>query len=328
MARSIWSGSLSFGLVNVPVKLYSAIAQKDVHFHQFKAGTNKRVRNERVVEGTNEEVPYEDVVKGYEVRPRKWVMLTKEELEAVEPGRSRTIEIEDFVDLADVDPIYFEKSYYLGPEPDRGAERPYVLLRRAMEEEQRIGIARFVMRSKLYLAAIRPREDVLVLETLYFPDEVRDPAESIENLPKGVRVSPRELEAARRLIESLATDWDPRRYKDTYRERVLDLIEQKAKGKEIQLPEREEPAPVLDLMAALEARLEGKRGGRRRGAAPRASETRGDGATTRTAKRGRSPSVSPDLPKEELIERARKAGIAGRSKMSKDELVKALRRAG
>jgi DNA end-binding protein Ku len=198
-----------------------------------------------------------------------------------------------------------------------------------MEEQQRIGIARFVMRGKQYLAAIRPREDVLVLETLFFSDEVRDPADSIENLPKGVRVAERELDAARRLIESLSSEWNPRRYKDTYREAVMDLIQQKAKGKEIQLPEREEPAPVLDLMAALEASLDEKRGGRRRTAArpqPR-SQSRGNGAE-RPARGQRRSTVSADLPKDELVERAKKAGIAGRSKMSKQELVQALRRAG
>ena len=325
MARSIWSGSLSFGLVNVPVKLYSATEQKDIQFHQFREGTGKRVRNMRVVEGTQEEVPYEDVVKGYELKDGKWVMLDKEELESVEPGRSRTIDIEDFVDLDDVDPVYFEKTYYLGPEPDSGADHSYALLLRAMNDTGKVGIARFVMRGKQYLAAIRPRGDVLALETMFFADEVRDPTKAIDHLPTDVDVSKRELEVARKLIDSLSTSWEPDRYEDTYRSRVMDLIKRKGKGEQIEIDEAPEPAPVLDLMAALEASLEERRG-RKQGASGRGRHTaRADGG--RSSKRARHDDVTEELSKEELVERARAAGVRGRSKMSKPELVEAIREA-
>lgn len=325
MARSIWSDSLSFGLVNVPVKLYSATEQKDIHFHQFQDGTGKRVRNMRVVEGTQDEVPYEEVVKGYELKDGKWVMLTKDELESVEPNGTRTIEIEDFVDLEDVDPVYFEKTYYLGPESDRGADRPYALLLKAMNDTGKVGIARFVMRGKQYLAAIRPRGDVLALETMFFADEVRDPADVVDRLPKGVDLSKRELDVARKLIDSLSSDWEPERYEDTYRSAVMDLIKRKGKGEQIELEEAPEPAPVLDLMEALEASLEGRRSRKqgRPGRSRRAASSDGD----RTPKRARRDDVSEDLTKDELVERAREAGVRGRSKMSKHELVEAIHEA-
>ncbi|MEA3214603.1 MAG: end-binding protein Ku, partial [Acidimicrobiia bacterium] len=207
MARSIWSGSLSFGLVNVPVRLYSATQAHDIHFHQFEEGSGRRVRNMRVAEGTKDEVAYEDVVKGYEVGEDQWVMLSQDELDTVEPHKSRTIDIEDFVSLDEIDPIYFERTYYLGPDPDRGAERAYRLLLETLKKTRRVGIGRFVMRGKEYLAAIRPVGDVLALETLYFGDEVRDPRKEIDNLPEEVQPSRRELEVAGQLVESLTTKW-------------------------------------------------------------------------------------------------------------------------
>jgi DNA end-binding protein Ku len=261
MARSIWSGSLAFGLVNVPVSLYSATESKDVHFHQFQRETNKRVRNMRVVEGTDTEVAFDDIVKGYELAKGKYVMLTPEELATADPGRSRTIDIEDFVSLSDIDPVLFEKSYYLAPGRTAGADKPYALLLKAMHDAGKVAIARFVMRDKQYLAAIRPLDHVLVLETLYFDDEVRDPKD-IPGVPVKVSLSERELEIADRLIDSLTTEWDPAKYSDTHREKVLALIRKKGKGQEIDTSEpEEETAEVLDLMAALEASLSG--GGKR-----------------------------------------------------------------
>ena len=257
MARPIWTGSLSFGLVNVPVGIYSAIEQKDIRFHQFQQGTKRRIHNQRVAEGTKKEVPYEKVVKGYEVSKDKWVMVEPEDLEAVEPGPSRTIEIEDFVALEEIDPVYYERPYYLAPTAKSGAEHSYQLLRAAMERADRVAIARFVMRGKQYLAAVRPRGDVLVLETLYFHDEVRDPAKVIPDLPAKGRANQRELDIALQLIESLTTTWKPERYEDTYRERVLDMIKRKGKGQEIAPPERErEGAEVVDLMEALRESLD------------------------------------------------------------------------
>lgn len=302
MARAIWSGAVSFGLVNVPIRLFSATSSKDVRFREFQEGTGKRIRHRRVAEGTDEEVPYEDVVKGYEVSEDRYVTLTQEELESTEPERSRTIAIEDFVDLADIDPIYFQKTYYLGPA--EGAEKPYALLHRAMEETGKVGIARFVFRTKEHLAAVRPIDGLLGLETMFFADEVRG-ADEVAGAPVEIDVSDRELQMARQLIESTAGEWDPEGYSDTHRERLLDVIERKAEGEEVVVPEVErEPAEVVDLMAALQRSVEAARQGRR---------AQGDDLS------GRS--------KEELYEEAQRRKIAGRSQMSKDELVEALREA-
>jgi DNA end-binding protein Ku len=253
MARSIWTGSISFGLVNVPVKLYSATQSKDVRFNEFRAGTTERIRHKRVGEQSGDEVAYADIVKGYEVSEGRFVTLTPDELEAVEPGRTRTIDIEDVVALADVDPRYFDRTYYLGPTRDAGAGKPYELLRRVLADTGKVAVARFVMRTKQYLAVVRPAEGILVLETLYFADEVRDPVETIENPPNDVRVTAKELEVAAQLIDSLTTTWEPTRYEDTYRERVLALIDQKAAGEEITVEPQPEAEKVVDLMAALEA---------------------------------------------------------------------------
>src|SRR6266516_2320448 len=202
MARPIWTGSLAFGLVNVPVRLYSATEDKTVHFHQFQAGTSDRIRYKRVNERTGDEVNLADIVRGHEIGKGDYVLITDEELEAVEPGRSRTIEISDFVDLGEIDPIYFQKTYYLAPQGE-GAERAYGLLRQAMDATGKVGVATFVMRGKQYLVAIRPQQDVLMLETMFFADEVRDPHEELDNLPAGHTFRGREVQIAKQLIESL-----------------------------------------------------------------------------------------------------------------------------
>jgi DNA end-binding protein Ku len=322
MPRAIWKGSISFGLVNVPVGLYSATESKVVHFHQFDEKTGKRIHNKRVAEGSDRAIDYDDIVKGYEVSKGKYVMITPEELESVEPGPSRTIDIEDFIDLGEVDPVHFDKSYYLAPESGRGADKAYALLREAMTKSGKVAIARFVMRTKQYLGCIRPTGKVLVLETMFFPDEVRDPGD-IEDVPGKVKLEPRELKAAQQLVESLSSRWDPKRYHDTYRERVLDLVKAKQKGREIVVEEREEErTDVADLMAALEASIrEGRRqraGGKLKTRAPskKSSKKTSAGGGTLTK-----------LAKDELVKRAAKADISGRSKMSKDELVDALKKA-
>ena len=212
MARVIWTGALAFGLVNIPVGLYSATEDRTVHFNQFQKGTSDRIRYKRVNERTGEEVNYRDIVKGREVDDDTYVLLTDEELESVEPGRTRTIDITDFVDLAEVDPIYFQRTYYLAPRGD-GADRSYALLHQAMAETNRAGIATLVMRSKEYLVAVRPQEEILALETMYFADEIRDPIEGTGYEPSGQPAKPRELAVARQLIESMTTDWDPGRYR-------------------------------------------------------------------------------------------------------------------
>lgn len=255
--RAIWTGSVSFGLVNVPVRLLSATQSKDVHFNQFKAGTTKRIHNKRVAEGSNAEVDFDDIVKGYELPSGKYVMVEPEELETAAPEQTRTIEIEDFVDLADIDPIYYEKSYYLAPDKGTGADRAYALLREAMGRSRKVGIGRFVLRTKQYLACIRPKDNVLVLSTLFFADEVRDTKEI--GAPGKLKFKPRELEMAQHLIESLSTDWKPSRYKDTYRDELLKVIKAKGAGKDIEPVERPERTDVGDLMAALEASIAAKR---------------------------------------------------------------------
>jgi DNA end-binding protein Ku len=252
--RPIWSGAISFGLVNVPVKLMGAVSPKDVRFNQLEAGTGARVKQTRVSAETGEEVPFDQIVKGYEISPDNYVVIEPQELEALDPKASRSIEIEDFVDLDQIDPLYFERPYYLVP--DKGGAKAYTLLLEAMKESQKVGIARLVLRTKQYLAAIRPLGDALVLETLLYPDEVTLPDE-IEGLPRDdVEIQDRELKIARQLIESLSTEFEPENYRDEYRERVLELIEQKAEGKQIVTqPATEEPTKVVDLMAALEASL-------------------------------------------------------------------------
>jgi DNA end-binding protein Ku len=252
MPRAIWSGSIGFGLVNVPVKLYSAVEEKGIHFHQFQEGTQSRVRNKRVNEKTGKEVPYEKLVKGYETSKGKYVMLTPEELESVEPGKTRTIDIEDFVDLDEVDPIYFDSTYYLAPADD-AAKRPYALLLDAMDRANKVAIGRFVMRTKQYLSCIRPMDGVLALETMHFADEIRD-AKDLDNLPGRLKLTDKERRIAKQLLDSLASEWEPDKYEDTYRDAVLQLIKRKGKGQEIDI-ERPEPdeGKVVDLMAALEA---------------------------------------------------------------------------
>lgn len=254
MPRAIWSGSISFGLVNVPVKLFTAVQPKDVRFHQLDADSNTRVKQKRV-SVSGEEVPYEKIVKGYEISPDRYVVITPEELESLDPKSTRTIDIEDFVELDDIDPIYFERPYYLVPET--GGAKAYALLRDAMRDSNKVGVARVVLRTKQYLATIRPKGNALVLETMLYHDEVVDEDE-LGGLPgEEVEVSDRELKIARQLIESLSVEFEPEKYHDTYREQVLALIEAKAEGQEIvtQPAVESTEGEVVDLMAALEASL-------------------------------------------------------------------------
>ncbi len=259
MPRAIWTGSLSFGLVNVPVGLFSATDDKAIHFNQFQAGTPDRIRQKRVNERTGEEVEYADVVKGYDLGGGEYVIVTPEELESVEPGRSRTIEITDFVELGSIDPIYYKSTYYLGPVGDQAA-RPYALLREAMAQSNKVAVASLVLRTKEHLVTIRPTQSVLALETMYFADEIRDPKTEIPGVSSDVDFSDRELSTAQLLIESMASEWDPAIYEDEYRKRVEALIEEKRQGKVI-VTERPEtqPTKVVDLMDALQASVEAAR---------------------------------------------------------------------
>lgn len=304
MPQAVWTGSLSFGLVNIPVKIYVGTTPKDVRFHQFEAGTGRRVRYQRVATGPPAEAPsdrgeeeieptttspapnksgrgavsdeagdesevaWEKVVKGYEIEPGRVVTLTPEELRQVAPERSQILEVEQFVDLQQVDPVYFDKSYYVVPQRGAGAERPYWLLFRAMEASHKVAIGRFVMRTKEYLAAIRPADHALMLETLFYADEIRD----VKEVWRPIIEEPaeRELRVARQLIEALEGDWEASRYRDEYRERVLGLLRSKS-GEALAVPEPEEddighPHGTVDLMEALKRSVEAasdKRAGKR-----------------------------------------------------------------
>jgi len=260
MPRSIWSGAISFGLVNVPVKLYSAVSRKTVRFHQLNRETGNRISQRRVDPVTEEEVAYDDIVKGYELTKDSYVVITPEYLEALDPEKTRTIDIEDFVDLEDIDPIFYDHPYYLVP--DTGATKAYGLLLNAMQESGKVAIAKVVLRSKEQLVAIRPQDDLLCMETMIFADEVVS-HDSIDDLPeaKDLKASARELKMAQQLIESLSTEWEPEKYRDEYREKVLAMIERKAAGEEIAVqPEAPQPTKVPDLMAALEASLAAVKG--------------------------------------------------------------------
>jgi DNA end-binding protein Ku len=263
MARAIWSGSISFGLLNVPVKLYSAVSKQTVRFRELREGDSSRVKHKRVAESDGKEVPYEKIVKGYEYAPDQYVVLTRDELSELEPQRSRTIEIQDFVDLDDIDPIYFEQPYYLGP--DKGAAHAYGLLVQAMKKARKVAVARFVLRNKEHLAAIRPMEDVLTLTTMRFHDEVTSPKDldgEVFEEEKPKKADQREIEMATQLIDSLTSDFKPNQYRDEYREELLDLLERKAAGKEVVSAPTEEPKPTKapDLMAALEESLAAVKG--------------------------------------------------------------------
>jgi DNA end-binding protein Ku len=255
MPRAIWSGAISFGLVNVPVKLYSATSPKTVRFHQLSAKTGARIRQKRVDPSTGDEVPFEEIVKGYEISPERYVTIAPEELEALDPKATKTIDIEDFVDLSDIDPIFYDHSYYLAP--SAGGAKAYRLLLDAMRESGKVGIGRVVIRSKQQLCALRPTGEALTLSTMLFGDEVLPPdrIDELDGLDEA-EASERELQMAEQLISSLSREFDPTKYKDDYRERVISLIERKAAGEEIAVePEAEEPEAAPDLMAALEASL-------------------------------------------------------------------------
>ncbi|HEX2700904.1 MAG TPA: Ku protein [Acidimicrobiales bacterium] len=259
MARSIWGGAISFGLVNVPVKLYTAVRKKDVRFHQLHAADGARINQKRVCSEDGDEVAYEDIVKGYEIAKGQYVIIEPDELDSLDPETTHTIDIEDFVQLDQIDPLFFDASYYVLP--DARGEKAYRLLLEAMRDSGKVGIAKVVMRSKQYLVAVRPVGEALVMSTMNFADEVVTQDE-LDGLPgPSENVSDRELKMASQLIDSLSTDFDAARYEDTYREKVLELIEKKAEGQEIVAPkEAKATTPVVDLMAALEASLAAAKG--------------------------------------------------------------------
>jgi DNA end-binding protein Ku len=311
MPRPIWSGSLSFGLVNVPVRLMSATRDLNVRFNQLHEKDKSRIEVRRVCTAENEEVPWEDVARGYEMESGEIVMLTDEELDAADPKKTRTIDIEAFVDLEEIDPIFYDHPYYLVPDSNEAAVRAYHLLRTVMERSGQVAIARFVLRTKEYLVAVRTRGDAITLTTMLFHDEVRTPDEvGIDGLPKAKKA---EVDQAVTLVRSLQRDFDPANYDDEHRKRLLAIVEKKKKGQQIEIPdEPEAPKAVPDLMAALEASIQRMKKGGRDALEADAAVQQNDAATLKR------------LPKKDLVARAKEADIEGVSKMSKDELVEAL----
>ncbi|AGL15940.1 Ku protein [Actinoplanes sp. N902-109] len=256
MARPIWTGSLTFGLVAVPVGMYSATHDHEVSFHQFEKGTGDRIRYKRVNERTGKEVEYDDIVKGTDVGGGKYVLLDQEELDSVAPGRSRSLEIHQFAELDEIDPVFFQKTYFLEPGSDETV-KTYALLRDAMADANKAAIGTLVMRGKEYLTAIRPDGDILVLHTMYFADEVRDARKELDRQPGRSKAKPAELSMAAQLIDSMSGPWKPKDYRDTYTDRVTKLIDAKKKGKEITEAEAApEPTNVTDLFEVLRRSVE------------------------------------------------------------------------
>jgi DNA end-binding protein Ku len=292
MPRAIWSGSISFGLVNIPVKLYSAVSRKTVRFNQIDSATGSRVKQKRVSAADGEEVPYERIVKGYELASGDYVMISDEEVAALDPAAVRTIDIDEFVDLADIDPIFYDNAYHLVP--DEQTAKPYKLLANAMEEAGKVGICHFVMRAKQYLAAVRPVDGRLLLSTMVYADEIVDHAEiGGFDLLADIEIDEKEQAMAEQLIATLDASFDPTRHADTYREAVIELIERKAAGEsgDDLVPA---PAPssdkVIDLMEALEASVKEAKKARVRHPTSGRGTTKGKAAkraAKKTAKRAR-----------------------------------------
>ena len=269
MPRPVWSGTISFGLIAIPIKLFHAVRHKGVSFNQLDERTMSRIRYRKVSDETGEEVPDEHIVKGYEVSKGRYVLVDPDELEPFIPAATKTIELEEFVDLNQIDPIYFENAYYVTPDAN---PKPYVLLARAMEESGKVAIGRFVMRNKQNTAAIRAIDGRLMMSTLAYADEVVLP-DSIDELQglDAVDVSPREVQMAEALVDSLTDEFTPEKYRDDYREQVLDLIQKKAAGEEFEMPEVTAEKPkIVDLMAALEASVEAAKSARKRHPAAKA----------------------------------------------------------
>jgi DNA end-binding protein Ku len=304
MPRSIWSGSVSFGLVNVPVRMFSAIDEKDLHFHLLHTKDDSRIGYEKICKAEDKPVPDDEIAKAYETSKGEYVYMDDEDFAAAEGETYKTIDIEDFVPYEEIDPIYFERTYFLGPAD--GGEKVYSLLVKAMESSELAAIGTFVMRDKQHLGCLRIREGVLTLERMYFHDEIR----ALDDVkPKRESVPKRELDMALQLIERFSGKFEPEKYEDTYRKALLSVIRKKQKGQEVHIERRPPDEEPIDLMEALRASVE-RHGKGRRGRAGRSSSN-GDGALD-------------ELSKAELDKRAKRAGIRGRSKMSKDELIEAL----
>ncbi|EWC58938.1 Ku domain protein [Actinokineospora spheciospongiae] len=318
MARPIWHGAINFGLVTVPVDMFGATEDHTVSFRQFERGTSDRIRYKRVNERTGEEVAYADIVKGAEVGGGEYVIVEPDELDQIAPGRSRTIDITAFVDLDEIDPIHFQKTYWLAPAKDEYG-KAYSLLLQAMRKTNRAGIAGFVMRGKEYLTAVRAGGDLLMLTTLLFPEDIRDPADELKSMPEITPARGRELDMAVNLIESMTEEWSPEDHHDTYTQRVEQLIEDKRQGREIVTEEApSSPTKVVDLFEALSKSVESRK-----------KRREGGGSAKPSAGSSKKPSVDLDgLSKAELEKMARELDVKGRSKMTRDELRDAVAAAG
>lgn len=332
MARPTWRGAISFGLVSVPVQLFTAVRSHDVRFRQLHRDTKRPVRQKRVDPDSGEEVAYDDIVKGYEAGEGRFVVVEPDELAELDPKASRLIDIQDYVDQSEIDPIHYDRAYYLVPDGETAA-KPYKLLAQAMEHAGKVAIAQFVMRGRSYLAALRARNGMLVLSTMHYSDEVADPAdlapEALEL--EGVEVRDRELVMAEQLIESMTTEFDPDAYRDVHHERVMEYLEAKAAGEQFELPAADrEGGEVIDLMAALERSLDRARGVGDSGAGEAAAgddEAPSAAAAGDADDRPRGGGTSPDygsMTRSELYDLAQARDLPGRSGMSKAELVDAL----
>lgn len=325
MARATWSGFLSFGLVSVPVGLFTATADQTIHFNQLHEGTSNRVRYKKTDEETGDELTTEEIVNGFPVGGGEYIVVTPEEMKGAASGKSDLIEIQDFVDLSDIDPIFYRQTYYLAPK-GKGADRAYTLLLQAMRETGKVGIATLVLRDKEHLVAVRPGEQVLILETMFFEDEILNPQEELDTLPEADHADTRELKVAKQLVVSLSDKWTPTRYKNTYRQRVEELVEKKRAGHAVVFSDDVEgpTSNVIDLMSALKASIAKSGSGRR---------TPSRTSTQSTVKKvGISGSTSSklqpsfvDMSKSELLAQAKKMKLDVTTKMTKPELVKTLR---
>jgi DNA end-binding protein Ku len=325
VARPIWSGAINFGLVTIPVELYSATEDHTISFRQFERGTSDRIRYKRINERTGKEVAFSDIVKGADLGGGEYVIIEPDELDAIAPGRSRTIDINSFVELDDIDPIYFQRTYWLAPAKQEYG-KSYSLLLQAMEKTNRAGIASFVMRGKEYLTAVRAGDGLLVLNTLLFPEDIRDPAKELKSVPEISTARGKEIDMAISLIESMTDDWRPEDFHDTYTEQVEKLIEDKREGREIVAEsEPSEPTKVVDLFEALSRSVEGRKKRRDGGdSSDRAADKKSAGKESSKKKSADADEELADLTKADLDKLARDLDVKGRSKMSRDELIKAV----
>ncbi|OEJ35386.1 Ku protein [Streptomyces subrutilus] len=335
MARPVWAGNLSFGLVSLPVGLYTATDSHTIHFHQLQRGTSDRIRNRRVNERTGEEVDLSDVVKGYDTGEGEYVLVEPKELDEIAPGRSQSLEITGFVDLDDIEPIFFDETYYLGPR-GKGFEKTYSLFEQALAKTGKAGIATFVMRQHEYLVALKAEDGLLTLHTLHWADEIRNPKDEIDGLPGKAKGTAKEVRMAEQLIEAMAMTWDPGQFHDTFQEKVAALIKAKQKGDTVEKAEpAAEPTGAVDLMEALRASVDRARSPKPAGEKA-STRTRATGSGAGSAKkpagkkRIRSSPKKQDwdaLTKADLYKKATAARIPGRSQMSRHDLVDALKHA-